>query len=35
VSLVATDERERGMLENLSNEEYKANIGETKSHADY
>jgi len=34
LSLVATDESERGALENISNEAYKANIAETKTHAD-
>eukprot|EP01083_Nonionella_stella_P194368 716915_1 len=34
LSLVATDPSERGKLENLSNEEYKFNISETKTHSD-
>jgi len=34
LSLVATDESERGALENISNEQYKSNIAETKTHAD-
>merc|ERR1719411_1221141 len=34
LSLVATDETERGQLENLSQEQLKANVAETKTHAD-
>ena len=34
LSLVATDENEKSRLMNLSNEEYKYNIGETFNHAD-
>eukprot|EP00484_Ammonia_sp_Unknown_P000272 CAMPEP_0197022220 /NCGR_PEP_ID=MMETSP1384-20130603/3125_1 /TAXON_ID=29189 /ORGANISM="Ammonia sp." /LENGTH=1795 /DNA_ID=CAMNT_0042450221 /DNA_START=521 /DNA_END=5908 /DNA_ORIENTATION=- len=34
LSLVASDESERGALENLSNEQYRANVAETKTHAD-
>eukprot|EP01083_Nonionella_stella_P091619 256215_1 len=34
LSLVATDDSERGRLENLSQEEYRGNVAETKTHAD-